>query len=100
MVMAEGFTREEVQSILDDIHNSSLIDVKTKLLLKYSGKINNEPSKIHSGTIQSLQDNGCTDEEIFEVVAVTALFNFMDRMADSLGTPVERFQAMVEKGNV
>lgn len=98
MVMAQGFTREEVASILDDIENSSLIDEKTRLLLLYSEKINNESSKIHSGTVQELKEKGCTDEEIFEATAVTALFNFMDRMADSLGVPVERFQDMVEQG--
>ncbi len=100
MVMAQGFTRKEVQSILDDIDNSTLIDTKTKSLLKYSGKINNEPSKIHSGTVDELKAIGCTDDEIFETVAVTALFNFMDRMADSLGAPVEKFQDMVEQQNI
>ena len=39
---------------------------------------------------------GCTDAEVFETVAVTALFNFMDRMADALGAPVEGFQDMIE----
>lgn len=100
MVMAQGFTREEVQSILEDIDGSTLIDDKTKLLLNYAGKINNESSKIHSDTVQALKDKGCTDEEIFETSAVTALFNFMDRMADSLGAPVERFQDMVEQSQV
>ena len=77
-----------------------MIDDKTKLLLNYAGKINNESFKIHSGTAQTRKDNGCTDEELFETVAVTALFNFMDRMADSLGAPVERFQDMIEQDNI
>ncbi|MGI9571467.1 MAG: carboxymuconolactone decarboxylase family protein [Desulfobulbia bacterium] len=98
--MAQGFSREEVQSVLDDIDNSSLIDEKTKLLLKYAGKINKEASKIDSGTVQALKDKGCTDEELFETVAVTALFNFMDRMADSLGAPIDKFQDMVEQGKL
>ena len=100
MVMAQGFSREDVQSILEDVDNTSLIDEKTKLLLQYAAKINNEPSKIHSGTVQTLKEKGCSDDEIFETVAVTALFNFMDRMADSLGAPVERFQDMMEKQNL
>lgn len=97
MVMAQGFSREQVSSILNDIDNSTLIDQKTKLLLHYARKINNESSKIHSGTVQALKDEGITDEEIFETVAVTALFNFMDRIADSLGAPVDGFQDMVEQ---
>lgn len=100
MVMAQGYTREEVSSILQDIDGSGLIDEKTKLLLNYAGKINNESFKIHSGTVDALKEKGCTDEEIFETVAVTALFNFMDRMADSLGAPIEQFQDMVESQQV
>jgi alkylhydroperoxidase family enzyme len=46
--------------------------------------------------VQALETAGCRQEEIFEAVAVTALFNFMDRMADALGAPVENFQDMIE----
>jgi len=34
---------------------------------------------------------------LLTAVAVTALFNFMDRMADALGAPTEGFQDMVEQ---
>jgi alkylhydroperoxidase family enzyme len=44
-----------------------------------------------------LRDSNCTDEEIFEAVAVASLFNYMDRIADGLGAPLERFQDMVEQ---
>jgi alkylhydroperoxidase family enzyme len=44
---------------------------------------------------QRYRKSGCTDEEIFEAVAVSSLFNFMDRMADALGAPVEGFQEMM-----
>jgi alkylhydroperoxidase family enzyme len=45
--------------------------------------------------MQKLRKQGCSDEELFEAIAVTSLFNFMDRMADALGAPVERFQDMI-----
>jgi hypothetical protein len=47
--------------------------------------------------IQALRDIDCTDEEIFEAVAVASLFNYMDRIADGLGVPVEGFQDMIEQ---
>ena len=97
MVMAEGFTKEQVQSILEDVEASDLIDEKAKMLLQLAKKINNESSKIHEGIIQKLREDGCTEEEIFETIAVTALFNFMDRMADALGAPVEGFQEMMKQ---
>ena len=95
MVMAQGFTQEQVQTILDDIDGSALIDEKTKALLHFSEQINRESSKIHEGHIRQLREKNCTDEEVFEAIAVTALFNFMDRMADALGAPVEGFQEMM-----
>ena len=97
MAMAQGFTREQVESILADIEGSSLIDEKTKKLLHLAEKITKESFKIHAGTIQKLRGHGYSDGELFEAIAVTSLFNYMDRMADALGAPVEGFQDMVEQ---
>ena len=97
MVMAQGFSQEQVQSILENIDGSSLIDDKTKLLLHFSETITRDSSRIHEGTLQVLRDHGCTDEELFESIAVASLFNFMDRMADALGAPVEGFQEMMKQ---
>lgn len=95
--MAQGFTREEVDSILADIDRSDLIDMKTKQLLHFAETVNKNAYKVHEGTIEGLRDVGCSDEEVFEAVAVTALFNYMDRMAVALGAPMENFQDMVEQ---
>ena len=95
MVMAQGFSREQVRRILDDVEGSDLIDAKTKQLLHLAEKINRHAYKVTEGDIQALKQAGCSEDEIFEAVAVTALFNFMDRMADALGAPVEGFQDMM-----
>ena len=95
MVMAQGFKRDEVKSILEDIDGSSLIDDKTKMLLHLAEKVTRESYKIHEGTLEEFREQGCSDEELFEAVSVASLFNFMDRMADALGAPVEGFQDMI-----
>jgi alkylhydroperoxidase family enzyme len=95
MVMAQGFTREQVKSILDDVDGSDLIDAQTKRLLHLAEKINRHAYKVSNEDIQALKQDGCSEEAIFEAVAVTALFNFMDRMADALGAPLEGFQEMM-----
>jgi alkylhydroperoxidase family enzyme len=95
MVMAQGFTQDQVKGIIADIDGSTLVDDKTKMLLHFSEKITRHAYKVAELDIQSLRDGGCTEGEIFEAIAVTALFNFMDRMADALGAPVEGFQEMV-----
>ena len=97
MVMAQGFTQEQVESILENIDESSLIDDKIKRLLHFSETITHNSYKVHEGTLQELRDSGCTDEELFEAIAVASLFNYMDRMADALGAPVEGFQEMVKQ---
>ncbi len=97
MVMAQGFSQEQVKSILDDIDGSSLIDDKVKKLLGLAKIATENAYKIHEGSIQELRDLGCSDEEIFETIAVVALFSFMDRMADALGAPVEGMQEMVSQ---
>ncbi|MGD9136709.1 MAG: carboxymuconolactone decarboxylase family protein [Desulfobacterales bacterium] len=99
MAMVQGFTQEEVQSIIKDIDGSVLIDHKTKKMLHLSETITHNSAKIHEGTLQDLRDQGCTDEEFFEAIAVASLFNYMDRMADALGAPVEGFQEMIKQMN-
>ena len=97
MVMAQGYTQEQVQSILENIDGSPLIDDKTKRLLLLSETVTRNAYKIHEDTMKTLRDHGCTDEEIFEAIAVASLFNFMDRMADALGAPVEGLQEMMKQ---
>ena len=95
MVMAQGFTQEQVQSIINDVDGSDHIDIKTKKLLHLAENTTRHAYKLTEEDIQALIKDGCTEEEIFEAVAVTALFNYMDRMADALGAPVEGFQEMM-----
>ena len=97
MVMAQGFTQEQVKSILDDVDGSDLIDAQTKKLLHFAEKINRHADKVSREDIQALQEAGCSEEDIFEAVAVTSLFNYMDRMADALGAPVEGFQELMTR---
>lgn len=95
MAMAQGFTREEVKSILEDIDGSPLIDVKTRRLLHLSEKVTRHAHKVIEEDIQALRDAGCSEDDIFEAIAVTALFNFLDRMADALGAPIENLQDLM-----
>lgn len=97
MVMAQGYSREEVASILSNIAETNLIDDKTRRLLMLAEKITRHSYQVTEADIEQLRSAGCSDEEIFEAIAVTSLFNYMDRMADALGAPVEGLQDMVEQ---
>jgi alkylhydroperoxidase family enzyme len=96
--MAQGLSREEVKSILEDIDGSKLIEKKTKHILRFAEKITRHAYKVTASDIQALRDIGCSDEEIFESIAVAALLNYTVRMADALGVQMEHFQEkMAEK---
>jgi uncharacterized peroxidase-related enzyme len=94
MAMAQGYTKEQVERILDDFEKSDLIDEKTKGLLRYAEKITRNPHEITKEDITELKDLGLDDTEILEGVYVASAFNMIDRIADALGTPVDN---LVEK---
>ncbi len=97
MVMAQGFSQEDVKNILDDIEKTTLIDDKTKAILRFSEKVTQHAYKVTEADIQSLKDLGYTDEDVLEATEVIALFNFLDRIADALGAPVENMQQALSK---
>jgi uncharacterized peroxidase-related enzyme len=95
MAMAQGFTKAEVQAILEDVRSSRLIEETAKALLIFSERMTQEPARISPEDIEALRRTGLSDEAILEGIHVIALFNSMDRLADALGTPVENFQDMM-----
>ncbi|MDA3790985.1 MAG: hypothetical protein PF503_21135 [Desulfobacula sp.] len=96
--MAQGqLSREQMQSILDDPEGSNLIDEKTKGLLQLAAKMTQESHKIIPEDIKALRNLGISDEMILESIHVIAFFNYLDRMADAIGAPLENLQEMVAK---
>jgi len=95
MAMAQGFSREQVESILANIRSSELIDEVARALLIFAEKMTCEPAKITLEDVETLRGAGLSDEGILEGVQVISLFNYMDRMADALGTPVENLREMM-----
>ncbi len=96
MAMAQGFTEEQVKRILEDVNGSPLLDAKKKQLLQYAEKTTRHAYKVAEEDFQRLRKTGCSDQEILEATLVVALFNFMDRVADALGVPVENFVGMMK----
>ena len=97
MAMAQGYTKEEVNSILEDVAGSTIIDDKTKAILLHDEKVTRNANRVTESDIQGLRKSGCSDEEILEATFVIAYFNFMDRIADSLGAPVENWVENMSK---
>ena len=54
-------------------------------MLEYAEFLTLSPSSVTQEHIQELRDVGWSDEEIIDIVHITALFNYMVRVADGLG---------------
>jgi alkylhydroperoxidase family enzyme len=96
MVMAQGqLNRKQMQSILIEPEQSDLIDENTKALLRLAAKMTKESYKIIPEEIEALRRLGLSDEVILESIHVIAFFNYLDRMADATGAPMENLQEMM-----
>lgn len=95
MVMAQGYSREQVEAILADVPGSELIDEPTRGLLLLAEKATKNSYKVTLEDIEALRGLGLSDEAILEGIHVAAFFNYMDRMADCTGAPVEGMVDMV-----
>lgn len=58
-------------------------------MLDFAVKLTGAPSKVEKADIDSLHAHGFSDEAIHEIVQITALFNYFDRLADGLGIDPE-----------
>jgi len=57
-------------------------------MLDFAVKLTREPWAMEEGNVQKLRTMGLSDEQVLSVVLITCLFNFQDRLAESLGVEV------------
>jgi len=60
-----------------------------RALLNYAVKLTTASQTIDQQDIQKLRDHGLEDRAIHDVCAITAYFNFVNRMANGLGVELE-----------
>ncbi len=73
------------------MHDYTQLDLSPRLraILDYAAALTRDPHSVHESDVQTLRDQGLTDEEILAVVLITCNFNFMTRLADGLGVEVD-----------
>ena len=62
---------------------------RERAILDYAVKLTREPGAIERNDVEKLRAAGLDDPSIHDVVQVTALFNYYDRIADGLGIEME-----------
>ena len=58
-------------------------------MCEYAEILTVSPSSISQENIDVLRDVGWRDEDIIDIVHITGLFNYLDRVADGLGIEIE-----------
>ena len=58
-------------------------------ILEFACKLTLSPADVDAGDLEALRELGLDDPTIHDVVQVTALFNYYDRIADGLGIDPE-----------
>ena len=74
--------------VMQDYGNAALDD-ETLAIVEYVEKLTNEPSEMTENDVQTLRKAGLSDNQILSVVMITAMFAFMNRLADGLGVEIE-----------
>lgn len=78
------------EQIRDDYRNAQL-DARTRAMLDYAVTITANAHGVTFETIEDLRRSGLSDEDVLETAQIAALFNFYNRLADSLGVEHEDF---------
>ena len=58
-------------------------------IVRFVEKMTLNPSQMTDHDVQSLRDAGFSDENILEICAIAAMFNYVARIADALGIELE-----------
>jgi uncharacterized peroxidase-related enzyme len=62
---------------------------RDRAMLAFAVKLTRTPSAMTEADVVALRAHGLSDEAIHDVVQVTALFNYYNRLADGLGIDPE-----------
>ncbi len=87
------------EQVGEDYHNANLTP-KQVAMLEFAESLTLDPGNTKAAYVEELKSVGWTDEDIVDIVHITCLFNYMDRVADGLGVeldPGRGWESMVEK---
>jgi uncharacterized peroxidase-related enzyme len=83
-----GAPKSAILSALDDIDSSSITE-KMKPVLRYARKLTQQPNGLSQSDADAIFAAGWGDDALYYTVAVTALFNFMNRLVEGMGIELD-----------
>jgi len=83
-----GVSHGSVQIALDDVEMAQIPN-KMKPVLRYAGKLTRQPDSLTKADVDAIFEAGWDETALYHTVAVTALFNFMNRLVEGLGIELD-----------
>ncbi len=83
-----GVPADAVERLADDIELAPVSE-KMRPVLRYAAKLTRQPSSICASDAEAILAAGWEETAIYHTVAVTALFNFMNRLVEGLGIKLD-----------
>lgn len=80
---------ENLLAALKNDPSTAPLDARGRALVDYALKLTRAPEVISEGDLSPLRNAGLSDGAIHDAAAVTAYFNFVNRMALGLGVDLE-----------
>jgi uncharacterized peroxidase-related enzyme len=65
------------------------LDAADRAMLEFAEKLTCTPAEMQEADLARLKEQGFSEEGIVDIVLVTCMFNFMDRLADALGVELD-----------
>jgi uncharacterized peroxidase-related enzyme len=90
-LVAHGFsvrklTRDPVNGDLITLdYRRAEISPRQRALLDFARKLTVEPAECDEGDLDALRAHGLSDEDLWDVIEIAAMFNFTNRMAHATG---------------
>jgi len=79
-----------VEAVKKDFRQADIGD-KDIAMLSYARKLTLSPSEVKKEDVDKLRKVGFKDPEIHDIAAVTAYYNFVNRIASGLGVELEDY---------
>lgn len=89
--------QQKLLSLLIDDHSKADLSSPDRAILDYAKKLTLEPASISAADVNELRSHGFDDLAIHDICAITAYFNFVNRMADGLGVELEDYMLDEQK---
>lgn len=83
-----GVSRDVIDDLVDGV-DAAAVTERMKPVLRYAEKLTRHPSGITQADADAVLAAGWDATALFHVVAVTALFNFMNRLVEGLGIELD-----------